>query len=71
MRRLAVGSALALSACASANPRPAFDDLRKQAGTHAQAAWARTPSEADALARVVDTHLGAPLTVESAVAVAL
>lgn len=66
-----IGSAVALSACASANPRPAFDELRKQTGTAAQAEWVRTPSEAESVARTVDERLAAPLTVESAVAVAL
>lgn len=71
MKRLAPLAALLLGACASVNPRPAFDQLRKETGTHAQPEWSRTESEATDAERVVDERLAAPLTVESAVAIAL
>jgi cobalt-zinc-cadmium efflux system outer membrane protein len=71
VRALAPLAALALGACASVNPRPAFEDARAQAGTAPQAEWARTPSEADALERTIDARLAAPLTLDAAVEVAL
>jgi cobalt-zinc-cadmium efflux system outer membrane protein len=71
VKRLAPLGALLLGACASVNPRPAFDEMRKDTGTQAQPEWARTPSEAEALERAIDGRLAAPLTVESAVQVAL
>lgn len=71
MRRTFIGAGLALvaSGCATTNPRPAFESARSAADPRAD--WARTPSESEALDRIVDEHLARPLTIEAAVAVAL
>jgi len=71
MRRLAPLAALLLTGCASVNPRPAFDELREQTGPGPKPEWARTPSEAEELDRVLDERLAAPLTLDAAVQIAL
>jgi outer membrane protein, heavy metal efflux system len=71
MRRLAPLAALLLSACASVDPRPSFDQLRQETGAGPLPEWARTREEAEALDRVIDERLAAPLTIEAAVQVAL
>jgi cobalt-zinc-cadmium efflux system outer membrane protein len=71
VKRLAPLAALFLGACASVNPRPAFDDLRQQTGAGPKPEWARTLSEAEAIAPLVDERLVAPLTLDAAVQVAL
>jgi outer membrane protein, heavy metal efflux system len=73
-RRLgAAAAALVASACASVDPRPSFVDVQREvrAGSGAEARWARTPAEATAVEETLDRLLAAPLTAESAVAVAL
>lgn len=70
---VALGGAAVLGGCATVNPRPAFDDVRKTVADRAgvQPEWARTPAEAAAVERAVAERLAAPLTVEAAVEVAL
>ena len=73
MRRLLALAAIGTSACASVNPRPAFEEVRKTVDdrTHARAEWARTEDEAAPLEQAVAERLAVPLTVEAAVEVAL
>lgn len=66
-------AAAAASACASANPVPAFRDvqknLRERGGLEAQ--WARTAPEQAVIDGAVDRLLAAPLSSDDAVKVAL
>jgi cobalt-zinc-cadmium efflux system outer membrane protein len=60
------------SACATVDPKPAFDDLSRPVTERAGSTprWARTAEEAGELGREVDRILEAPLTAETAVQVA-
>ncbi len=65
---------LFLAACgARVDPRPAFADLSKTIGSRsgARPGWARTPEETEALEQRVRELIGAELTVEAAVQIAL
>jgi len=61
-----------LGGCASVNPRPAFDDVRKTVAERSkvQPEWPRTASEASAAEQAVAKLLAAPLTAGRAVEVA-
>jgi outer membrane protein, heavy metal efflux system len=71
VKRLVSIAALLLGGCATVNPRPSFEDVQKAAGAQARPEWSRNASESEAVERTVDERLAAPLTVESAVAIAL
>jgi cobalt-zinc-cadmium efflux system outer membrane protein len=70
---MAVATLTLLGGCASVNPRPAFDDVRKsvteRSGPHPE--WARTSAEASATEQVATKLLAAPLSVDAAVQIAL
>ncbi len=74
MTRLAVTLATTtlLGACASVNPRPAFEDVQRTVADRSklQPEWARTGEEAFASERAVAKLLAAPLTPDAAVQVA-
>ncbi|HEY6555038.1 MAG TPA: TolC family protein [Vicinamibacteria bacterium] len=61
-----------LAGCASVNPRPAFEDVRKTVADRSkvQPEWSRTPSEASAAEQAVAKLLAEPLTASGAVQVA-
>jgi cobalt-zinc-cadmium efflux system outer membrane protein len=69
---MAVATATLLGGCASVNPRPAFDDVRKTVADRSKARpeWSRTGPEASAAERAVASLLAAPLTAGVAVQVA-
>jgi len=72
-RVAAVVTALAISGCASVNPRPAFEDVdqavRERTGHSVR--WARSVAETDALEEAVREMLREELTVDEAVRIAL
>lgn len=73
-RRLTVAATMTLLAgCASVNPRPAFDDMRKTVAERSRLApeWSRTSEETSAAEQAVTKLLAAPLTVDAAVQIAL
>jgi cobalt-zinc-cadmium efflux system outer membrane protein len=67
-----VATTTLLGGCASVNPRPAFDDVRKTVADRSkvQPEWSRTGSEAAATDQTVASLLAAPLTADGAVQVA-
>ena len=69
---IALASTSLLSGCASVDPRPAFDDVRRTVAdrSKAQPDWARTGEEASAVEDAVGRLLSAPLTPDAAVQVA-
>lgn len=64
---------LALSGCASVDPRPAFDDVRRQVSerTGQQALWVRTSAQAEEVRHAVRALLEGELTADEAAQVAL
>lgn len=72
MRRelLAPVAVLLASACATTNPRATFDSVRDGVAGP-RPGWARTPSEASEVERLVAERLAQPLTQDAAVQVAL
>ena len=64
-----VGLALLAAGCATTNPRVAFESVQRSTDSRAQ--WVGTPAEAEATDRIVDERLAQPLTLDSAVAIAL
>lgn len=74
MKRLAmvVAATTLLGGCASVNPRPAFEDVRKTVGERSkiEPEWSRTGQEASAAEQTVASLLAAPLTVDGVVQVA-
>ena len=69
---LVVAATSLLAGCASVNPRPAFEDVRKTVADRSKAPpeWSRTPSEASAAEQAVAKLLAEPLTANGAVQVA-
>ncbi len=69
---MAVAATTLLGGCASVNPRPAFDDVRKTVGDRSkvQPEWSRTDSEASAAGLAVANLLADPLTADGAVQIA-
>ena len=73
-RLLTVAASMTLLAgCATVNPRPAFDDMRKTVAERSRLdpEWSRTSEETSAAEEAVTKLLAAPLTVDAAVQVAL
>jgi cobalt-zinc-cadmium efflux system outer membrane protein len=73
VRPALLAAALAAAGCASVDPRPAFVDVQRavRTGGAGEARWVRTPAEAAETEAAVDRLLAEPLTVESAIQVAL
>jgi cobalt-zinc-cadmium efflux system outer membrane protein len=69
---LVVAATSLLAGCASVNPRPAFEDVRKTVAdrSKAQPEWSRTPSETSAAEEAVVKLLAEPLTATGAVQIA-
>jgi cobalt-zinc-cadmium efflux system outer membrane protein len=69
---MTVATGTLLGGCASVNPRPAFDDVRRTVADRSrlQPEWARTGQEASAAEGAVAQLLAGPLTPETAVQVA-
>jgi outer membrane protein, heavy metal efflux system len=69
---MVVASVTVLGGCATVNPRPAFDDVRKTVSERSRLRpeWSRTAAEASAAEQAVAKLLAAPLTVDAAVQVA-
>lgn len=73
-RLLTVAASMTLLVgCATVNPRPAFDDMRKTVAERSMLdpKWSRTSEETSAAEQAVTNLLAAPLTVDAAVQIAL
>jgi cobalt-zinc-cadmium efflux system outer membrane protein len=72
-RLLALGGTLLLGGCASSNPRPAFEDVRKNVVERSglKPGWVRAESGGSATEQSVAQLLAAPLDVDAAVQIAL
>lgn len=73
-RLLMAVTAVALTGgCASVNPRPAFEDVRRSLAERSQLhpEWSRTTVDAAAAEQAIAKLLAAPLTVDAAVQIAL
>lgn len=68
-----VAGLVLLGGCASVNPQPAFDDVRQTVAQRSklQPEWSRTRADTSAAEQAVAARLAAPLTVDTAVQIAL